>query len=95
MWLLLIRTNLKGNVQRKLRWVESGVIRRVWASYHGARNYFSVLGGLHLVFTFSPIPVSTVQIIGKSWKNRRSGARNVAPIGWRYRAATADVFGAA
>jgi hypothetical protein len=39
---------LKGSVQRKLRWVENGVIRRVWASYRGAGYYFVILGGLRL-----------------------------------------------
>ncbi len=32
----LIRHCFKGSVQRKLRWVENGVIRRVWASHRGA-----------------------------------------------------------
>jgi uncharacterized BrkB/YihY/UPF0761 family membrane protein len=61
---------LKGSVQHKLRWVESGVIRRVWASYRDAGNYFVVVGGLHLVFNFFPFLFSTGQIMGKFWKNR-------------------------
>jgi hypothetical protein len=43
---------LKGSVQQKIRWVESGVFRRVWASYCGAGCYLAILGGLHLVYTF-------------------------------------------
>ncbi len=45
---------LKGSVQRKLRWVESGVFLWVWASYCGAGCYFVDLGGLHLVYNFFP-----------------------------------------
>jgi hypothetical protein len=48
------RNYLKLVSNEKLRWVESGVIRQVWASYCGPGHYFVVLGGLHLVFTFFP-----------------------------------------
>ncbi len=68
--LVLPRIYLKGDVQRKLRWVENGVIRRVWASHCGAGYYFVDLGGLHHVYAFFPFPVSTGQIIGLFWKNR-------------------------
>ncbi len=62
--------HLKGSVQRKLRWVENGVIRRVLASHRGAGYYFVDLGGLHLVYPLFPFPVSTAQIIGEFWKNK-------------------------
>ncbi len=61
---------LKSSVQRKLRWVENGVIRWVWASHGGAGHYFVDLGGLHLVYALFLFPVSTAQIIGEFWKNR-------------------------
>jgi hypothetical protein len=72
--------HIKGSVQLKLRWVENGVIRRVWASYRGSGYYFVVLGGLHLVFTLFPFPVSTAQIISEFWKNRCSGTSDLVPI---------------
>jgi hypothetical protein len=71
---------LQGIAQRKVRWVESGVIRRLWASYCGAGYYFVVSGGLHLVFTLFLFPVSTAQIMGEFWKNRCSGTSDLAPI---------------
>jgi hypothetical protein len=57
--------SIKGSVQQKLKWVKSGVFLLVWASYFGAGCYFVVLGGLHLVYTFFPFPVSMAQIIGE------------------------------
>jgi hypothetical protein len=60
----------KGSVQQKVRWVENGGIQRVRALHRGTGYYFVDLGGLHLVYSFSPFPVSTTQIIGKFWKNR-------------------------
>jgi hypothetical protein len=41
---------LKGIVQRKLRWVESGVNRWVLLQYWGAGHYFLILKGHYLVF---------------------------------------------
>ncbi len=75
-----IKKRIKGNVQRKLRWVESGIILRVWASHRGAGYFFVVLSGLHLVFTLFPFPVSTAKIMGEFWKNRCSGTSDLAPI---------------
>jgi hypothetical protein len=46
---LAVETIVKGSVQRKLRWVESGVIEWVWAWI-----FFVILGDLHLVLTFFP-----------------------------------------
>ncbi len=60
----------KGSIQGKLRWVENGVFRWVWALHRGAGYYFVDLGGLHLVYAFSPFPVSMAQSIGEFWKNR-------------------------
>jgi hypothetical protein len=68
--LISLDNTFKGSVQYKLRWVKNGDIWRVWAWYRGAGYYFVVLGGLRLVFTLFPFPVSTAQIIGESWKNR-------------------------
>ncbi len=56
--------SFKGNVQRKLRWVENGVNRSVEASDCGAGHSFVVLFGFHLGFAIFPFPVSTVKIIG-------------------------------
>jgi hypothetical protein len=69
-----------GSVQRKLRWVKNDIIRWVWDSHRGTGYYFVHLGGLHLVYAFFPIPVSTAQIIGEFWKNGCSGVSKVAPI---------------
>jgi hypothetical protein len=41
---------LKGIVQRKLRWVESGVNRWVMFHYWGAGHYFLILKRHYLVF---------------------------------------------
>ncbi len=42
--------DIKGIVQRKLRWVESGVNRWVMLQYWGAGHYFLILKGHYLVF---------------------------------------------
>ncbi len=57
--------DIKGSVQRKLRWVENGVNRSVGASDCGAGRSFVVLFQFHLGFTIFPFPVSNVQIIGE------------------------------
>jgi hypothetical protein len=61
---------VKGSVQRKLRWVENGVNRRVGASDCGAGRSFVVLFRFHLGFAIFPFPVSTAQIIDEFWINR-------------------------
>jgi hypothetical protein len=43
--------NIKGIVQRKIRWVESGVNQWVMLQYWGAGHYFFILKGHHLVFS--------------------------------------------
>jgi hypothetical protein len=63
---------LKTSVQRKLRWVENGVIRIVGASNYGAGHSFVVLFRFNLGFTIFPFPVSTAEFIGEFWKNKRS-----------------------
>jgi hypothetical protein len=73
-------SELKGSVQRKLRWVENGVNRSVGASDCGAGHSFVVLFRFHLDFTIFPFPVSTAEFIGESWKNKRSATSDVAPI---------------
>jgi hypothetical protein len=70
---------LKGSVQRKLRWVENGVNRSAGASDCGAGHSFVILFGFYLDLTIFPFPVSTAQVIGKFWKNRRSSASDGAP----------------
>jgi hypothetical protein len=62
--------NIKGSVQRKLRWVENGANRSVGASDCGAGRSFVVLFGFHLGFAIFPYPVSNAQIIGEFWINR-------------------------
>jgi hypothetical protein len=71
---------LKGSVQRKLRWVETGINRWVWASDHGAGHCIIVEVSLHLVYSLFPFPFSTVQFIGEFWNNRRSAMSDFAPI---------------
>ncbi len=71
---------LKGSVQRKLRWVENGVNRSVGASDCGAGHSFVVLFRFHSGFAIFPFPVSTAEFIGEFWKNKRSGTSDVAPI---------------
>jgi hypothetical protein len=65
---------IKGNVQQKLRWVENGVNRCVWAWDCGVRSFYVVLLRRRLVFTIFPFPVSTAQVTGKFWMS------DVAPI---------------
>ncbi len=55
----------KGSVQRKIRWVESGVFLQVWASHRGTGYYFVDLGGLNLIYLLFLFLVSTAQIIGE------------------------------
>jgi hypothetical protein len=62
---LALKSHFKGSVQRKLRWVETGVIRWVWASDRGAGQCFIVKVSLHLVSSLFPFPVSTTQFIGE------------------------------
>ncbi len=69
---------LKGSVQRKLRWVKNGVDRSVHAWDCGAGHSFVVLFGFNFDFTLFPFLVSTAHVIGNFWKNRRSGASDVA-----------------
>jgi hypothetical protein len=71
---------VKGSVQRKLRWVENSLNRSVCTSDCGVGHSFVVLLGFHFDFTIFPFPASTAQFIGEFWKNRRSGASDVAPI---------------
>jgi hypothetical protein len=72
--------NVKGSVQRKLRWVETGVNRWAWASDRGAGKYFIVKVSLHLVLSLFPFQVSTTQFIGELWNNRWSGVSVLAPV---------------
>jgi hypothetical protein len=70
---------LKGSVQRKLRWVETGVNQWVWASDRSAGQYFIVKVSLHLLLSLFPFPVSTTQFIGEFWTNKQSVTGDVAP----------------
>jgi hypothetical protein len=70
LYIYMENMDFKGNVQRKLRWVENGVNRSVGASDCGAGHSFVVLFGFHLGFAIFPFPVSTVKIIGEFWINR-------------------------
>ncbi len=71
---------LKGNVQRKLRWVENGVNRSIGASDCGAGHSFVVLFRFPLGFAIFPFPVSTAEFIGEFWTNKRSATSDVVPI---------------
>ncbi len=44
------KKHVKGIVQRKLRWVESGVNLWIMLQYWGAGHYFLILKRHHLVF---------------------------------------------
>jgi hypothetical protein len=77
---LCTKRPFKGSVQRKLRWVENGVIRTKGASDYGAGHSFVVLFVFHLDFTIFLFPVTTTQIIGEFWQNRWSGTSDVALI---------------
>jgi hypothetical protein len=68
--LLFVYFIVKGSVQRKLRWVETGVNQWVWASDRGAGQYFIIKVSLHLVLSLFPFPVSTTQFIDDFWNNR-------------------------
>jgi hypothetical protein len=76
--ILQIWLTVKGSVQRKLRWVENGVNRCVWAWDCGAGRFFVVLLRRHLALTVFPFPVSTAQLRGEFGKNRQSATSNVA-----------------
>ncbi len=61
---------VKGSVQQKVWWVETCIIRWVWASDRGAGHCCIVKVTLHLVYSLFPFPVRTVQIIGEFWNIR-------------------------
>jgi hypothetical protein len=71
---------LKGSVQQKLRWVETGVNRWLWAWAHGAGECFIVKVSLHIVSSLFLFLVSTTQFIGEFWHNRWSGMSYLAQI---------------
>ncbi len=75
-----VASPLKGSVQRKLRWVKTGVNRWVWASDHGPGQYFIVKVSLHLALSLFPFLVSTTQFIGELWNNRWSGVSDLASV---------------
>jgi hypothetical protein len=70
---------IKGSVQQKLRWVENGVNRCVWAWQCGAGRFYVILLHLQLVFTIFPFLVCTAQVIGEFWINMWSTMSDVAP----------------
>ncbi len=69
--------NIKGIVQRKLRWVESGV--NWWVMLHdwGARHYFLTLKGHYLVFRIKSFAATWAQIFGNEGKNWWSAENGV------------------
>jgi hypothetical protein len=70
MMLLLKSAVVKGIVQRKLRWVESGVNRWVMLQYWGAGHYFLILKGHYLVFRLKllpPLEHKLLVYVGKNW----------------------------
>ncbi len=69
-----ICNQLKDSVQRKLRWVEHGVNRSVDTSDCGTGHSFEFLFCGHLVLNIFPFPVSTANLVGKIYNNRRSAA---------------------
>ncbi len=67
---------IKGIVQRKLRWVESGVTRWVMLQYWGAGHYFLILKGHHLVVRIKRFSATRAQIIsnvGNNWRSAENG----------------------
>ncbi len=70
----------KGSVQRKLRWVETGVNRWVWVSDRGTGQCFIVKVSLHLVYSFFPFPVRTTQFLSEFWNNKWSGISDLTPV---------------
>ncbi len=60
---------IKGIVQRKLRWVESGVNWRVMLQYWGAGHYFLIVKGHYIVFRMKRFAATWAQIIGSVGKN--------------------------
>ncbi len=65
----ILKPAVKGIVQRKLRWVESGVNRWVMLHYWGAGHYSLTLKGHHLVFCIKRFAATCAQIIGNVRKN--------------------------
>jgi hypothetical protein len=64
-YLNLFEFVFKSSVQRKLRWVESGINRWVVASDCGAGQYCPFLLRHHRIFRIFPFPVSTAHFRGE------------------------------
>jgi hypothetical protein len=62
---MLKKIIVKSSVQRKLRWVESGINRWVLASDCGAGHYFDFLLRHRLALNIFPFPVTTAKLIGE------------------------------
>ncbi len=68
---------IKGTVQRKLRWVESGVNRWVMLQYWSAGHYFLILKGHYRVFRIKRFAATWAFIIGNVGKNWWSAENGV------------------
>jgi hypothetical protein len=62
-------SDFKGIVQRKLRWVKSGVNCWVMLQYWGAEHYFLILKGHYPVFRIKHFAATRAQIINNVGKN--------------------------
>jgi hypothetical protein len=72
----LLKSLLKGSVQRKLRWVENSANRCVLAWDCGGGHYIEFLFRRRLVLNIFPFPVSTAKLLGNLYNNRRSAAKS-------------------
>jgi hypothetical protein len=78
MWYIYIQKQLfKGIVQRKLRWVKSGVNRAVNASVLGRWTLFLMLKGHYLAFRIKRFAATWAHIIGNVGKNWWSAENGV------------------
>ncbi len=93
---------LKGSVQQKLRWVLIGANCWVLAWDCGAGHYFDFLLCRCLTLDIFPFPVTTAELIGEFYNNRRSAAHGCPRFAysfvflmlrhyyWRYDSCTAN-----
>jgi hypothetical protein len=68
---------LKGSDQRKLRWVKNSASRCILLAWDcGAGPYFEFLIRRCIVMNVFPFPVSTANLLGDFYNNRRSAANS-------------------
>jgi hypothetical protein len=67
---------VKGSVQRRLRWVLNSTNRCVLAWDYCAGHYFEFLIHRRLVLNIFPFPLSTAKLLGDFYNSRQSAANS-------------------